>query len=83
MSIKQKLIDRFRRLPSDFTFDELVRLFAVFGYELDNKGSTSGSRVCFRKGASCYILHRPHPGNVIKRGILRDLMNYFTLNGLL
>ena len=83
MSIKQKLIDRFKRLPNDFTFDELVRLFTLFGYKLDNKGATSGSRVCFRKGASCYIFHRPHPGNTLKRGILSDIMNYFKLNGLL
>ena len=45
MSSKEKLLTRFCKLPKDFTFDELIRLFAVFGYKIDNKGSTSGSRV--------------------------------------
>lgn len=29
MSTKEKLKERFKTLPSDFTFDELVRLFNI------------------------------------------------------
>ena len=47
MSTKDKLTKRFKSLPSDFTFDELVRVFASVGFTLDNKGNTSGSRVRF------------------------------------
>ena len=32
MSTKEKLIERFKRLPSDFTFEELVRLLSFYGY---------------------------------------------------
>lgn len=42
MSSKEKLIRRFLKRPNDFTSDELVRLFALFGFELTNKGTTSG-----------------------------------------
>ena len=50
MSTKEKLKRRLKRLPNDFTFDELVSLMAYFGYSLSNKGKTSGSRVGFVKG---------------------------------
>ena len=33
MSTKEKLIKRFMRQPKDFTWDELVRLFGIFGFE--------------------------------------------------
>ncbi len=71
MSTKEKLIERFKQQPSDFTFDELVRLFKGFGYALGNKGSTSGSRVIFQKGNDCITLHKPHPGNTLKIGAMK------------
>ena len=47
MSKSDKLIERFKTLPKDFTFEEMVKLLSIFGYELENKGRTSGSRVEF------------------------------------
>lgn len=41
MGTKEKLIERFKALPSDFTFDELEKLLKCFGYEKSNKGKTS------------------------------------------
>lgn len=32
MGSKEKLIERFKRQPKDFTYDEVVRLFSIFGY---------------------------------------------------
>ena len=55
------------RMPSDFTFDEMQQLLAGYGYEKDNKGRTSGSRVIFKNGSKRPImLHKPHPGNIVK-----------------
>ena len=48
MGTKEKLIERFRSLPTDFTFDEMEKLLGYFGYERSNKGKTSGSRVIFK-----------------------------------
>lgn len=38
MGTKEKLIERFRSLPTDFTFDEMEKLLGYFGYERSNKG---------------------------------------------
>ena len=48
MSTKEKLLVRFKSLPSDFTFEELDRLLRSLGYEKDNKGKTSGSRIIYK-----------------------------------
>lgn len=54
-------------MPSDFTFDEMLRLLEGYGYEKSDKGRTSGSRVIFKNGDKRPImLHKPHPGNIVK-----------------
>lgn len=76
MGTKEKLIERFKKQPSDFTFDEMERLLAVFGYEKSNKGKTSGSRVIYRNGDKRPImLHKPHPGNIIKGYAMKQVLD--------
>lgn len=83
MSTKGKLKDRFCSLPNDFTFEELVRLFSVLGFELDNKGKSSGSRVAFTKGDETFTMHKSHPGNIVKKGTLKFIKDYLADKGLL
>lgn len=45
MTKKEKLIERMCRLPKDFTFAELETVLLQLGFEKDEKGKTSGSRV--------------------------------------
>ena len=82
MNKKEKLIKRFRTLPRDFTFEEVVSLFQNFGFELENKGATSGSRIKFYNEADqiAYIMHRPHPSNIIKGYMMRDILNFMMKN---
>ncbi len=47
MGTKEKLIERFKRQPTDFTFDEMIKLLGFFGYNIYNKDKTSGSRFIF------------------------------------
>ncbi|MFZ6664782.1 type II toxin-antitoxin system HicA family toxin [Peijinzhouia sedimentorum] len=47
MSRREKLIARFLGMPSDFHYDEMVKLLGYFGFEEVKKGKTSGSRVKF------------------------------------
>lgn len=47
MGQKEKLIARLRTRPRDFTLEEMERLLGYLGFERDNKGKTSGSRVRF------------------------------------
>ena len=83
MSSKDKLIERFESFPSDFSFDELVRLMGGFGFTLSNKGATSGSRVSFDKGDESLTLHRPHPGNTVGKGVLKSVNVYLKNKGLI
>jgi len=85
MSTKEKMIRRFKSLPKDFTFDEMIRLFALFGFEIDNKGGTSGSRLALvnkEKGLS-YNMHRPHPGDIIKSYVMKQVLEYMIANGFI
>lgn len=84
MARLEKLLERFRRLPADFTWDELVRLLRSFGYEIETKGRTSGSRVRFiRPGYPPINLHRPHPGTILRRYQLRQVHGFLVAEGLL
>ena len=83
MSSKEKLIKRFIRQPKDFTWDELVRLFSFFGYILNYKGKTSGSRVMFEKEDESYIIHRPHASNTIKEYSMKQILNYLQEKNLI
>jgi hypothetical protein len=76
MSTKEKLIKRFMRQPKDFTWDELVRLFGIFGFEMDNKGKSSGSRVSFIKDGEAHTVHKPHPSNSLKEYVMKSVL-YF------
>ncbi|MBR6716301.1 MAG: type II toxin-antitoxin system HicA family toxin [Prevotella sp.] len=85
MNRREKLIKRFRTLPKDFSFEEVIALFQGCGFALENKGATSGSRVKFYndKDQNSFIMHKPHPNNVVKGYIMRDILNFLLNNGYL
>ncbi|MDE6644982.1 MAG: type II toxin-antitoxin system HicA family toxin [Muribaculaceae bacterium] len=83
MGTKEKLIARFKAQPKDFTWDEFVRLFRLLGFELGNKGKTSGSRVIFTKQDLTYIAHKPHPERFIKGYVMRQTLEFMTKNRLI
>lgn len=83
MGTKEKLIERFKAQPGNFTWNELVRLFAVLGYEIGNKGKTSGSRVIFKKGESSYTAHKPHPDSLIKPYVMKQVLEFLKNNKLI
>ncbi|AGA68724.1 hypothetical protein Desdi_1211 [Desulfitobacterium dichloroeliminans LMG P-21439] len=61
MGKKEKLIERLKSQPKDFSFDEMQSALESMGFELFNKGKTSGSRVKFLKDNIVISLHKPHP----------------------
>lgn len=84
MGTKEKLIKRFKTIPKDFTWDEVCRLLVFLGYTLRNKGKTSGSRVIFIcDGRKPLMLHKPHPGNIVKEYVLKILFNELQQEGLI
>ena len=82
MGTKEKLIERFKALPSDFTFDELEKFLKCFGYEKSNKGKTSGSRVVYKnKDKRPIMLHKPHPGDQMVKGAVESVVVFLREHG--
>ena len=74
MSKKEKLIDRFLSMPSDFHYDEMVKLLGYFGFYEVKKGKTSGSRVKFENAEGVpIILHKPHPSGIMKKYQMKQI----------
>ena len=75
MGTKEKLRERFLKMPLDFTFDEMQRLLEGYGYERSNKGKTSGSRLIFKnEDKRPIMLHKPHPGNIVKGYAMKQVL---------
>ena len=75
MTRGQKLVARLKSQPKDFKWEELIRLLSALGYEEIKSGRTSGSRHRFTHDSGSIIsLHRPHPGNVVKVYVIRNVL---------
>jgi hypothetical protein len=75
MSKTEKLLQRLLSVPRDFTWEELVKLLGVFGYVELKKGKTGGSRRKFAdENKNVIILHKPHPGNIVKEYAIRQII---------
>ena len=73
MGRRDKLIAKLKTIPADFTWQELTALLKTLGYQ---EVQGSGSRVKFDNGNTDQMinLHKPHPGNIVKRYALRQLI---------
>jgi len=82
MSSFEKLQIRFLSTPQDFSYDELKRLLSGFGYKEQQR---SGSRVVFKNERLHHSikLHKPHPGNILKRYQLNVISKELKIKGLL
>ncbi|MGE0200399.1 MAG: type II toxin-antitoxin system HicA family toxin [Candidatus Melainabacteria bacterium] len=84
MSRIEKLKLRLLQRPRDFTWDELEKLLAALGYVLVRQGKTGGSRRRFVSEDGAIIsLHQPHPGNILKRYQIDQVLDTLTQEGLL
>ena len=74
MTKKQKLIRRFLSMPSDFHYNEMVQLLKYYKFHPRKKGKTSGSRIKFENPEGILvIMHKPHPGGIMKRYQLKQV----------
>ncbi len=75
MNKKEKLVERFRSSPNDFSWAELESLLGYFGFEEVRKGKTAGSRRAFVNASTKQIirLHKPHPGNILKQYQIKEV----------
>jgi hypothetical protein len=75
MSSKAKALHRLLSVPKDFTWEELIKILGVFGYIELKKGKTGGSRRKFAdENKNVIILHKPHPGNIVKEYALKQVI---------
>jgi hypothetical protein len=82
MSRTEKLVLRLLSLPKDFTWEELTKLLALFGYAEIRKGKTGGSRRKFADDKNHIIsLHKPHPGNIVKGYALKQIITHLIDKG--
>ena len=82
MSELEKLKERLKSLPTDFTYNEAKSLLTKLGFKESDKGRTSGSRVKFaRQDINNILLHKPHPKNILKRGTVKFLLEELIISG--
>ena len=75
-----KAIQRIKSIPNDYTITEATHLLKSLDFTMAQKGKTSGSRVRFYKEGRIINLHKPHPGDVMKRYAVKDLKTFLEEN---
>ncbi|MEG2253103.1 MAG: type II toxin-antitoxin system HicA family toxin [Clostridia bacterium] len=84
MGQKEKLMERMKSRPRDFTFEEAETLLRYLGYIRSNKGRTSGSRIIFTNDEHPPILlHKPHPRKELLAYQVNQLLDMLQQEGLL
>ena len=85
MGTKEKLIERIKQRPADFTFDEAESLLNYLSFTRSNKGKTSGSRVIFTSNTyrTKIMLHKPHPRKELLEYQVKQLIEQLEQEGLL
>jgi len=78
MSKQDKLKQRLLTKPRDFKYLEAKTLLNSLGFKEYSKGKTSGSRVKFYRSQDqkVILLHKPHPGGILKLYMINNLINY-------
>ena len=80
MSKIDKLIERLKSQPKDFTWDELLKVLKHFGYSELKAGKTGGSRRKFADNQNNIInFHKPHPGNILKEYVIKQIIEHLNL----
>ncbi len=81
---KEKLINRLKSRPKDFTFDEVESLLGYLDYKRSDKGKTSGSRVMFvSDNHPPIMMHKPHPRKELLDYQVKQLLEILRQEGLI
>ena len=84
MTKKEKLIKRLKNKPKDFTWSELTSLLNKLDFIEVKTGNTGGSRRRFVNSNNVIItLHEPHPGNILKRYQLEQIIEILSQEELI
>ena len=84
MTKKEKLIKPLKNKPKDFTWSELTSLLNKLDFIEVKTGNTGGSRRRFVNSNNVIItLHEPHPGNILKRYQLEQIIEILSQEELI
>jgi len=84
MSQQEKRLKRLAQKPRDYTWDELTALLSSLGYQVLGSGKTGGSRRRFSHPDHGDItFHQPHPGNLLKRYQVEQIVDFLKQEGFL
>jgi len=85
MSKLKKLIAKLLNPASNFTYHELEFLLGKFNYKQKKTGKTSGSRVAFIRLETKHIIriHKPHPGNELKKYVKKYIIVELKKEGII
>ncbi len=81
----EKLIQKILNENTILTFQELEYLLGKFGYIEKPTGKTSGSRKAYIKPETKHIIriHKPHPGNELRKYAKKYIVSELKKEGLL
>ncbi len=85
MSKLDKIIAKLLNPASTITFQELNYLLGQLGYIEKKTGKTSGSRIAYINITNKHILriHKPHPGNELKKYVKNYIVSELKKQNLL
>ncbi len=83
MGRKEKLIERFKKKPKDFTWNELTNMMKSFGYDLLKKSSGSRRKFYNPETGDKVFIHEPHPENTLKTYQVDNIYNHLLERGLI
>jgi predicted RNA binding protein YcfA (HicA-like mRNA interferase family) len=84
MDKQDKLLERLQCRPRDFTWDELTTLLRRLGFQQVRTGRTGGSRRRFvHPNGVMMSLHQPHPGRILKRYQIDQIIETLEREGML
>ena len=66
--------------PSNIRWKDAVGLFKALGATIDE--SREGSRVAFLTATRIGVYHKPHPGSMIGRATVREMMRQLREEGI-
>ena len=78
MTRVDKLIAQLLSCPSTYRFADFLKVMTSYGFEMDNKGRTSGSRIRFYRSSDgrMLVMHAPHPSDELTAGTIRNIVRF-------
>lgn len=78
MTRTDKLIAQLFSCPSTYRYAVFIKVMASYGFEMNSKGKTSGSRVRFYRlsDGRMFVMHESHPSDELTAGTIRNIVRF-------